>query len=405
MMPRQANEAASNAMSAPIPSGLKSSPASTGPTITAMAPCALEREFAPRRPSGPPSSESIVYSPALPQAFRTDEPARSATYTYGARLPVAHRIAIVARKPARSQVWARTRTRTGRWRRKRPSARAPTTPGNVYAATAIPTNTPTWPDGASSTASQAEQQAAGLRVTQKPPVHRRDQAPSLLRSRHQGSALSLSSYFFCPAAHWLSPCAIGRILVKCEIYPPSLPRQDTFLLLQGKLIFLEILPCVASSVSQHLSQILARQRMLGAEEFSRCPLEDDHAALIAAFWTHINDPVGVANHIEMVLNHHHGVAAIDQPVHDGEQATNIRQVQPGRWLIHDIDTALLVQFAGQFHALAFSARERAQGLAQRQVVQTNITHRLKFWQHFFDGKKLQGLMDRHAQDISNGFSI
>jgi hypothetical protein len=38
---------------------------------------------------------------------------------------------------------------------------------------------------------QAEQQAAGLRVAQKPPVHRRDQAPSLLRSRHQGTALSL----------------------------------------------------------------------------------------------------------------------------------------------------------------------------------------------------------------------
>ena len=46
-----------------------------------------------------------------------------------------------------------------------------------------------------------------------------------------------------------------------------------------------------------LLQILTRQRMLGAEEFSRCPLEDDPAALIAAFWTHINDPVCVANHI------------------------------------------------------------------------------------------------------------
>src|SRR5258708_7401021 len=209
----------------------------------------------------------------------------------------------------------------------------------------------------------------------------------------------LSSYFFCPAAHWLSPCAIG------EISPPSLPRQDSFLLLQGKLIFLEILPCLASGVSQHLSQVLARQRMPGAEEFSPGPLEDDPAALIAAFWPHINDPVGVANHIEMVLNRHHGVPAIYQPVHDGEQATNIRQVQPSRWLIHDIDTALLVKFSSQLHSLAFSAREGAQGLAQRQVVQTHITHRLKFWQHFFDGKKLQGLMDRHAQDISNGFSI
>src|SRR5947209_10507367 len=112
--------------------------------------------------------------------------------------------------------------------------------------------------------------------------------------------------------------------------------------------------------------------MLGAEEFSRCPLEDDHTALIAAFWTHINDPVCVANHIEMVLNHNHCVPAIYQPVHDGEQATNIRQVQPGRWLIHDIDTALLVEFAGQFNPLAFSARESAQGLAKGHVVQTHV---------------------------------
>jgi hypothetical protein len=47
-------------------------------------------------------------------------------------------------------------------------------------------------------------------------------------------------------------------------------------------------------------------------------LEDDHAALIAAFWTHINDPVCVANHIEMVLNHDHRVSTIYDPVHDGE---------------------------------------------------------------------------------------
>jgi hypothetical protein len=65
--------------------------------------------------------------------------------------------------------------------------------------------------------------------------------------------------------------------------------------------------------------------MPGAEEFSRCPLEDDHAALIAAFWTHINDPVGIANHIEMVLDHNHCVPAIDQTIQDSEQATNIRR--------------------------------------------------------------------------------
>src|SRR5437879_13912810 len=108
-----------------------------------------------------------------------------------------------------------------------------------------------------------------------------------------------------------------------------------------------------------LLHILTRQRMLGAEEVSRCPLEDDHAALIAAFWTHINDPVGVANHIEMVLNHHHGVPAIDQPVHDGEQANNIRQVKASCRLIDDIDTAMLVKFACRFNSFAFYDKELA----------------------------------------------
>src|SRR5215469_12155148 len=117
--------------------------------------------------------------------------------------------------------------------------------------------------------------------------------------------------------------------------------------------------------------------MLGAEEFSRCPLEDDLAALIASFWPQINDPVCVANHIEVVLNHNHRVPAIYQPVHEGEQATNIRQVQASCRLIHDINTALLVKFAGQFNALAFSAREGAHGLAEGQVVQTHIAQRLE----------------------------
>ena len=71
--------------------------------------------------------------------------------------------------------------------------------------------------------------------------------------------------------------------------------------------------------------------MLGVEQFSRCTLEDDRAALIAAFWTHINDPVGVANHIQVVLNHNHRVAAIDQPVHDGEQADQYPR-GAARWL-------------------------------------------------------------------------
>lgn len=77
--PRNAKEAASSASNQPGPIGAINSPASDGPTITATETCALLSEFAASRPYGPPSSESIVYSPALPQADRSDDPASSAT--------------------------------------------------------------------------------------------------------------------------------------------------------------------------------------------------------------------------------------------------------------------------------------------------------------------------------------
>jgi hypothetical protein len=77
--PRKANEAASNASNQPGAIRARSSPATAGPTIVASQTCALASEFAASRPSAPPISASIVYSPAVPQLASSDEPASSAT--------------------------------------------------------------------------------------------------------------------------------------------------------------------------------------------------------------------------------------------------------------------------------------------------------------------------------------
>jgi hypothetical protein len=41
---------------------------------------------------------------------------------------------------------------------------------------------------------------------------------------------------------------------------------------------------------------------------------DDLAAAVAAFGTDVDDPVGGLDHFEIVLDHHHGVALLDQLV-------------------------------------------------------------------------------------------
>ena len=62
---------------------------------------------------------------------------------------------------------------------------------------------------------------------------------------------------------------------------------------------------------------------------------------------------------------------------DAHQQADVGQVQPGGRLVHHVDAALLVQLGGELQALPFAARQRAEWLAQLQVVQPDVVHRLQ----------------------------
>ena len=81
--------------------------------------------------------------------------------------------------------------------------------------------------------------------------------------------------------------------------------------------------CLLQHAQVPLLHILAGQRFFGVAQSVGSSLEDDRAALMAAFGSHVDDPVSVANHIEMVLNHDHRIAAIDQAIHNGEQPIDV----------------------------------------------------------------------------------
>ena len=70
-----------------------------------------------------------------------------------------------------------------------------------------------------------------------------------------------------------------------------------------------------------------------------------------------------------------------------QQMADIRHVQAGGRLVHDVDAALFVQFAGELDALAFAARKRAQRLTERQIVQPHIAHGLQFAHDFLECRK------------------
>ena len=85
------------------------------------------------------------------------------------------------------------------------------------------------------------------------------------------------------------------------------------------------------------------------------------AAACTAFGAHVDDPVGSLDHVQVVLNHHDGVALIAQLVEHIKQLLNIRKMQAGGRLIQNVQRltgSTFGQLARQLHALRFTAGQR-----------------------------------------------
>ena len=59
------------------------------------------------------------------------------------------------------------------------------------------------------------------------------------------------------------------------------------------------------------------------------PVADDLAARVAAFRAEVDDPVGGADHVEVVLDHDQRMAGVDQPAEGLQQLRDVVEVQAG----------------------------------------------------------------------------
>ena len=79
-----------------------------------------------------------------------------------------------------------------------------------------------------------------------------------------------------------------------------------------------------SNSPQHLiAQVRACQRLFAIQQLLRRALEHDSTALVAAFGTHVDDPIGVLDNRQVVLDDHHRISGIHQPIDESEQMANI----------------------------------------------------------------------------------
>ena len=78
---------------------------------------------------------------------------------------------------------------------------------------------------------------------------------------------------------------------------------------------------------------------------------DRHAALLAALRAQVDDPVGALDDVEVVLDHDHAVARVDEPLEHLQQALDVGEVQAGGRLVEDVE--------GPCRSRSSTARSRA----------------------------------------------
>merc|ERR1712005_82398 len=121
-------------------------------------------------------------------------------------------------------------------------------------------------------------------------------------------------------------------------------------------------------------------------DFFRRPGDDHLSAVNSGFRAKVDDMIRTFDDIKVVLNHNDGIARIDEALEDFQQHTGIIKVEAGSGLVEDEQAGLAVlpgplwfgeQVANELEALAFTAAQSIERLAESQVAQADIGEKLK----------------------------
>ena len=107
---------------------------------------------------------------------------------------------------------------------------------------------------------------------------------------------------------------------------------------------------------------------------SGVPCGDDRAAVLAGARADVDDVVGRAHRVLVVLDDDHGVAEVAQPLQRRDQALVVALVQADRRLVEDVEHAhqARADLRRQPDALRLAARQRRRGAVERQVAEADV---------------------------------
>ena len=136
---------------------------------------------------------------------------------------------------------------------------------------------------------------------------------------------------------------------------------------------------------------VAGDRALRPHHLLRRALGDDVAAVLAGARAHVDDPVGDAHHLLVVLDDEHRVAERLQPLQRRDQAVVVALVQPDRRLVEDVEDAdeLRADLRREPQPLRLAARQRLRGAVELEVADADVGE---------EGEPLADLLDDPMPD-------
>ena len=158
-----------------------------------------------------------------------------------------------------------------------------------------------------------------------------------------------------------------------------------------------------------VAQILRGERTRLAEQALEAAGVDDAAALLAGAEPEIDDLVGDANHVGVVLDDQHRVALIAQLPQDRDQPQVVARVQADRRLVEHVERAdqRRAERGGEADALRLAARERRRQPIERQVVEADVVEEaeppLNLTQHLLGDRRF-ALRERQLGEERRGFA-
>ena len=130
---------------------------------------------------------------------------------------------------------------------------------------------------------------------------------------------------------------------------------------------------------------------------------DDLPALGAAFGAEVDEPVGVADDLEVVLDDEEAGAFFDELFEGVEEAGDVVEMEAGRGFVEQVQGAFvggLGEMGGEFDALGFAAGEGGGGLAETEVAEADVGHGLKAGEEAGGfGEEAEGFADGELEDL------